>query len=321
MKKKIIIITGEPISINTEIIYKSWKKINKNLKKNIYFISNFKLLSDQFKYLKYNIKVKKVKSLSHCENDSFLKVIDVDLKYKNFLKLPLKEVDKFIIKSLDLAHEMALKKNVKGIINCPISKSHLNKKFYGATEYFASKCSINDNSEVMLIRAKELAVTPITTHTDVKNIVRKINIKLIMKKIITINSSFKRLFKKKPKIAVLGLNPHNAEFKKNSEENRIIVPSIKKLKKMNINLNGPFAADTLFVKKYKDYNVVVGMFHDQVIAPFKTLYKFNAINITLGLKYLRISPDHGTAADLFRKNKANPASLIDCINFINKYGK
>ena len=321
MKKKIIIITGEPISINTEIIYKSWKKINKNLKKKIYFISNFRLLNDQFNYLKYNVKIKKVKSLDECENESFIKVLNVDLNYKNFLKLASSEVDKFIIQSFDIAHELALKKNVKGIINCPINKSHLNKKFYGATEYFASKCSIKDNSEVMLIRAKELAVTPITTHLDVKNIVKKINLKLIIRKILTINTFFKHIFKKKPKIAVLGLNPHNAEFKKNSEENTIIIPSIKKLKKMNVNLDGPFASDTLFVKKYKEYDVVVGMFHDQVITPFKTLYKFNAINITLGLKYLRISPDHGTASDIFKKNKANPASLMDCIYFIDKYGK
>ena len=321
MKKKIIIITGEPISINTEIIYKSWKKINKNLKKKIYFISNFRLLNDQFNYLKYNVKIKKVKSLNECENESFIKVLNVDLNYKNFLKLASSEVDKFIIQSFDIAHELALKKNVKGIINCPINKSHLNKKFYGATEYFASKCSIKDNSEVMLIRAKELAVTPITTHLNVKNIVKKINLKLIIRKILTINTFFKHIFKKKPKIAVLGLNPHNAEFKKNSEENRIIIPSIKKLKKMNVNLDGPFASDTLFVKKYKEYDVVVGMFHDQVITPFKTLYKFNAINITLGLKYLRISPDHGTASDIFKKNKANPASLMDCIYFIDKYGK
>ena len=84
---------------------------------------------------------------------------------------------------------------------------------------------------------------------------------------------------------------------------------------------GPFAADSLFMNNFKKYDVIVGMYHDQVITPFKTLYKFNAINVTLGLKYLRVSPDHGTASDLIGKKKANPKSLIDCINFINKYGK
>ena len=80
-------------------------------------------------------------------------------------------------------------------------------------------------------------------------------------------------------------------------------------------------ADTVFIEKYKKYDVIVGMFHDQVLTPFKTLFKFDAINITLGLKYLRVSPDHGVALDLICKNKANPFSLINCIKFINKFSK
>ena len=321
MKNKIIIISGEPVSINPEIIYKSWKKINKKLKKNIYFISNYKLLVDQFKFLKYKIKVKKVENIDQNENDDFLKVIDIDLNYKNSSSLKQSNVDKFINQSLDLAHALALKKNVKGIINCPINKTHLNKKFYGATEYFASRCSIKNNSEVMLIKSSKLAVSPITTHVDVKYISKRLKPRLIFNKVKTINAWFKKVLKKKPKIALLGLNPHNSELKKNSEENKIIIPTLKKLKNLGITISGPFSADTLFVNSYKNYDVIVGMFHDQILAPFKTLYKFNAINITLGLKYLRVSPDHGTALDIIGKNKANPQSLIECIHFINKYGK
>ena len=77
-------------------------------------------------------------------------------------------------------------------------------------------------------------------------------------------------------------------------------------------------ADTLFIKDFKNYDVIVGMFHDQVLTPFKSIFKYNAINITLGLNYLRVSPDHGVAVDLIGKNKANPQSLIECINFLNK---
>ena len=319
--KKIILVAGEPKSVNAEIIYKSWKKIGLNLRKKIYFIANYKLLVNQFKSLNYKIKVKKVENIDHSENDFFLKILDVNFDYKDLSKLAQKNIDKYIIQSLNLAHKLALKKNIKGIINCPINKSHLENKFFGATEFFASKCSVKDNSEVMLIKSNKLAVSPITTHIDVKNISKKLSAKLIEKKIKTINTNFKILFKKKPKIAVLGLNPHNAEFKTASEEKKIILPSLKKLKKLNINLYGPFAADSLFMNNFKKYDVIVGMYHDQVITPFKTLYKFNAINVTLGLKYLRVSPDHGTASDLIGKKKANPKSLIDCINFINKYGK
>ena len=109
-------------------------------------------------------------------------------------------------------------------------------------------------------------------------------------------------------------------MKKSSEEKKIIIPSILALKKKGINLTGPLVSDTLFIDDFKKYDVIVGMYHDQVLTPFKTIFKFNAINITLGLKYLRVSPDHGVAKELILKNKANPQSLIECINFINNFG-
>ena len=118
---------------------------------------------------------------------------------------------------------------------------------------------------------------------------------------------------------MLGLNPHNAEFRKDSKEFKIILPTINFLKKRGVYLNGPIAADTVFLDNYKKYDVIVGMYHDQVLTPFKALYKYNAINITLGLKYLRASPDHGVATDLVKKFKANPTSLIECIYFFNRF--
>ena len=127
--KKIILVAGEPKSVNAEIIYKSWKKIGLNLRKKIYFIANYKLLVNQFKSLNYKIKVKKVENIDHSENDFFLKILDVNFDYKDLSKLAQKNIDKYIIQSLNLAHKLALKKNIKGIINCPINKSHLENKF------------------------------------------------------------------------------------------------------------------------------------------------------------------------------------------------
>lgn len=321
MKKKILIVSGEPKSINPEIIFKSWNKINKNLKKKIYLISNYNLLAKQFKFLKYNIKLKEVKNIDHYENDESLKIINVNLNFKKISSLKDEYVKEYINKSLHLAHRLGLKNNVSGIINCPIDKKHLKKKYNGATEYFASKCSIKDNSEAMLIYSNKLSVSPITTHINIRNISNKLKPKLIINKIKTIDYWFNHLFKKKPKIAVLGLNPHNGELKKNTEEYKIIIPVIKRLKKLKVNLSGPYAADSFFVKNFEDFNIIIGMYHDQVITPFKTLLKFNAINVTLGLKYLRVSPDHGIAEDIIGKNRANPQSLIDCIKFLNKYGQ
>ena len=173
--------------------------------------------------------------------------------------------------------------------------------------------------EVMLIYNKNLSVVPLTTHLEIKNVTNKITSKLIRTKILTLNKYYFKLFKKKPKIAILGLNPHNSENRKDSVENKIIKPTVQELKKLKININGPFPADTVFNNQKKfAYNVIVGMYHDQVLAPFKALYGYDAINLTLGLQYLRVSPDHGIAHDIIGLNKANPDSLICSINFLNK---
>ena len=148
---------------------------------------------------------------------------------------------------------------------------------------------------------------------------KKINLTLIIKKISTLNKGFKKLFKKNPKIGVLGLNPHNGEFVKGSEEMQVISPAIERLKKKGFNIEGPFSSDTFFIKNYKNFDVIVGMYHDQILTPYKTFFHFDAINVTLGLKYIRVSPDHGPARDIIKKNKANHQSLLKCINFINSY--
>ena len=319
--KKIIILSGDPNSINSEIIFKSWKKINKSLKKKIYLISNYELIKRQFKILKYKIKIQKVENIDEQKNNDNLKILNVDLKFSNPFNVEKKTASNFVYKSLSLGHKLALnKKNVLGLINCPINKNLLSNRFIGVTEYFAHKCNIKKNSEVMLIKNEKLSVSPITTHFDIKKIPQNIDKLRIINKVKQINLWFKKICKTSPKIAVLGLNPHNAELKKNSEEKKIILPAIIALKKKGIKVEGPLVADTIFINDYKKFDVIVGMYHDQVIAPFKTLYKFDAINMTLGLKYLRVSPDHGTARDIIFKDKANPHSLIKCINTILKLG-
>ena len=321
MSKKILLLSGDPNSINSEIIFKSWKILNNSIKKRIYIISNYNLIKDQFKKLKYKTKVCKVKNINELSNSNKIKILNIDLKYKNSFKVPFSSNVNFLNKSLNFAHKLSLNTKVGGLINCPINKNLLTKENIGLTEFFAAKCKIKKDSEVMLIRNEKLSVTPITTHIRLKDVSKKINKNLIINKIKTLELWFKKYENKKPKICLLGLNPHNAELKKNSEEQKILIPVIRKLRKMGIRINGPLSADTAFINTYKKYDVVVGMFHDQVIAPFKTLFKFNAINITLGLKYLRVSPDHGVASDLICKKKANPSSLIECIKFINKHTK
>ena len=276
------------------------------------------LIYKQFKKLGYNINLIKIKNLEDKIVSNYLKIIDIPINFKILFKVNFKASSKYVLKSLNLAHNLANKKKVKAVINCPINKNLIKtSKKIGVTEFFASKCKIKNSSEVMLIYNKKLSVVPLTTHLRIKDIPRHITSKLIIQKIRSLDKEFKKIFKIKPKIGILGLNPHNAELKKNSEELKKIKPAILKLKNIGLNVTGPLVADTVFINNYKKYNVIVGMYHDQVLAPFKTLFHFNAINITLGLNYLRVSPDHGPAFDLIRKNKANYSSLFECIKFIN----
>ena len=315
--KKIILLSGDPNSINSELIYKSWKKIPISLKKRIYLITNYNLIKKQLKALRYRISLLKVKNINVNSSSQSLKVIDIKLKFKNPFKVSRRSASKFVLDSLNFAHNQALKNDVAGIINCAIDKKLLNKKKTGVTEYLASKCKIKNSSESMLIANDKFAVSPITTHLDIKDVAKNLSKNKIVLKIMTINKWFKKLIKRNPKIGILGLNPHNAELIKGSEEKNIIIPAIKMMKKKGLNIYGPLISDTLFINDYKKYDVIVGMYHDQVITPFKTLFKFNAINITLGLKYLRVSPDHGTATNLIKKNKGNPASLMKCFKFLS----
>ena len=321
MNKKIILFSGDPNSINSEIIYKTWKVLNNSQRKKIFLISNFNLIKDQFKKLGYKIGVVKVENINNVINNNKIKILNIDLEYKDPFRVAHKYNSIFLKKSLEYAHRLSMSKEISGLINCPINKNLLEKRNIGLTEFFANKCKIKKNSEVMLIKNKKISVSPITTHINLKDVIKKINRKIIIEKIKTLHIWFKKYEKKIPKICLLGLNPHNAEFNKNSEEQKILLPIVKMLRQRSFKIDGPESADTIFVNKYKKYDVILGMYHDQVLAPFKALYKFDAINITLGLKYLRVSPDHGIASDLIFKKKANPASLISCIKFIEKYSK
>ena len=184
------------------------------------------------------------------------------------------------------------------------------------TEFLGKKFKTK-GKEAMLIYNKQLSVCPITTHISLKKVSKHLSKKTIFDKIITINKFYLEKLKIKPKIGVIGLNPHNDEFKKLRRKKNYFTCNLFIKKKIKV--IGPIPSDTAFIDfKNRNFNVLVGMYHDQVLSPFKALFKFNAINITLGIPILRISPDHGTGKDIIKKNLANPLSLIEAIKFFNK---
>ncbi len=318
MKKIIAIVAGDPDSINSEIIAKTWKnkKLFKNL--NIFVIGNFELIKKQLQVLKIKIKLNKISSLKSNNFKNGLSIFDVPCSFKKPFGLKKKIKKNYVIETLNIAIKLSKEKKITGFVNCPINKTEIFDKNLGVTEFLGKKFKTK-GKEAMLIYNKQLSVCPITTHISLKKVSKHLSKKTIFDKIITINKFYLEKLKIKPKIGVIGLNPHNDEFKKNSEERKIILPAIYLLKKKKIKVIGPIPSDTAFIDfKNRNFNVLIGMYHDQVLSPFKALFKFNAINITLGIPILRISPDHGTGKDIIKKNLANPLSLIEAIKFFNK---
>ena len=322
MKNLIGIVAGEPYSINSEVIAKTWKMKSEFKNSNVFVIGSYDLIKIQLKKLKIRVKLKKINSIKKQNFKKELLILDVPVKFEKPFEIKKKNKIKYVLDSIDLAIKMAKEKKILGFINCPINKKETfgNKKF-GITEFLGKKLGVL-GKEVMLIFNKELAVAPITTHIQLKKVSSNISKKKIVDKLITINKFYSNNLKIKPKIGILGLNPHNDELRKMSEENKIILPAIKLLKKKKISVYGPLSPDTAFVDfKKKGFNVLVGMYHDQVLSPFKALFKFNAINITIGIPFIRISPDHGIGSDIIGKNIANPTSLIESIKFFKKNDK
>ena len=317
--KPIIIVNGEPNSVFLEIFFKTLK--NKNYKSPIILISSLEILMFHMKKLKFKKKIKIInyKNINEYNlNHKYINLINIKFKSVSNLKKITNNSNLFIERSFDVALKLIKLGFTKKMINGPISKKNfLNKKYLGITEYLAKRS--NSKKVAMLIYNKELSVCPITTHLPLKKVAKKITKKEIYGKVDLITNFYKRYRKKNPNIAILGLNPHCESIDKFNEDEKIIKPAVKYLNNNGYNVSGPFSADTIFLKNNrKKFDVILGMYHDQVLTPLKTIYEYDAINITLGLPYTRISPDHGPNLKMIGKNTSNPKSLENAITFLDK---
>jgi len=318
--KPILIVAGEPNSIFLEIFFKALKY--KKFQSPIIIVASKKLLNKQMQNLNFNYKInlidKKYKDFKNLNNNK-INIINVDHYFKKPFEKISKKSNSYINNCFDIALEFLKENKLSKLINGPISKKYfLHGKLPGITEYLAKKTARNSNV-AMLIYNKNLSVSPVTTHLPLKEVHKNISTKKIINHIELIVNFYKRKFKKIPKIAITGLNPHCESNFKSSEEDKYIKPAIKALIKKNLKIKGPFAADTIFMNENsKKYDVIVGMYHDQVLTPLKSLFGFDAINITLGLPFTRISPDHGPNHSMLGKNLSNPKSLIEALKFLDK---
>ena len=310
----ILVAMTEPKSIFLEILLKYFtSKSFKTNKKIISLVGNISEIKKEIKKNNYNIKLNEIMDIRNSKRN-YVNLIDIKINKKSSYIDISNYISNCFGKSLSI-----LKKNKKiALFNGPINKkTFLKKKYLGITEYLAKKT--NSKEPVMLIYNEKLSVSPITTHLPIKYVSKNIKKSKIIKKVKSINNFFVENFKKKPKIAVLGLNPHCETIEKAGEEQKEILPAIKRLQSEKLKVKGPFSADTFFIKKNIDYyDVVVGMYHDQVLTPLKTLYNFNAINVTIGLPFIRVSPDHGPNISMYGKNKSDPSSIFCAMNFFNK---
>ena len=297
MKKTILILTSDPFSINYEIIKKSQYFFKKKLNNKYLFIGDSR---DVFQNTKENNKI-----------INFLN-IKRGINTKIYLK-----------KCFDVAFDLLRYKKAHGIINLPLNKRFLPGNYPGFTECIADAFNKKDK-ETMLLYNQNFSVSPSTTHVRIKEVSKNLTKKKILTNINNINHFYiNTLGVKNPSIGVMGLNPHNGmDFDKETEEKSTIIPAIEKLIKDKIKVIGPLVPDVAFnTIKIKKINCLVGHYHDQVLPTFKYIHKFDAINITLGLPFLRISPDHGTATNLKNKNIANPESFIAALKFFEKHYK
>ena len=319
-KDPIIIVAGEPNSIFLEIFFKSIKK--DYYKSPLIIIVSKKLLIKQMKLLGFNFKLNQI-NLNNINfkklNNKEINIINVDYNFKRAFEKISKKSNNYIKKSFKIALEILKKNKFSKFINGPISKRYfLEGKSLGITEYLAKKSKIK-NEVAMLIFNGKLSVSPITTHLALKDVSKNISKEKIYSHVKLISQFYKKKFKKNARIAITGLNPHCESNFKDCEESAIIEPAIKYLKKKKYKVEGPFPADTIFIQKnFKKFNVIIGMYHDQVLTPMKSLFGFDAINITLGLPFVRISPDHGPNFLMLGKNLSDPKSLMEALKFLDK---
>jgi 4-hydroxythreonine-4-phosphate dehydrogenase len=320
VKKNIIIVLGEPNSISSEIFLKSINYIKKT-KLNFIIIGNYSLLKKQANYLNFKKKIDfRLSKIDNIKKTKF-NFINIDYKQSKAFDLKTNKTDTFVKKCFEYAVLILKKKLASGLINLPINKSKFTKnKYSGITEYIADKTN-NKNKENMLLFNDTFSVLPLTTHIPLKEVYKEISYKKIEKACKNINNFYlKTIKRKKFKIGILGLNPHNGENGYiGNEEKKIIIPAIKELKK-KYPIIGPLSPDTSFLQRAKlKIDVLIGHYHDQILTTFKTKFNYDAINITIGLPFIRISPDHGVGTEIIGKGVADPKSFKKAIKFFSKY--
>jgi 4-hydroxythreonine-4-phosphate dehydrogenase len=309
---KIGISIGDLNGIGLEIIFKTFLDTDLLIDNTIILFASSQAVSSYLEKLNIKHNHNSIETIEA----ALINTINVLEVWNEPIKLnlgsPSKETGKYAVSSFINAVKALKNNKIDILVTAPIDKNTIQTPtFYlpGHTDYLKQELQ---GSGMMLLMTDSLRVGLVTDHLPIRQVADAINIESISTKAKALHKCLKQDFAiKNPKIAVLGLNPHCGDGGViGSEEDEIVIPTIKKLQEQNINASGPFPADSFFgSNNYKKYDAILAMYHDQGLTPFKTLSFGKGVNYTAGLEKIRTSPDHGTAYDIAGKDIANPASF------------
>ena len=320
--------SGDPNGIGLEVLLKSLSDSALcNEFKPIVFV-NHKLIESQNEFFKTNCQIIQINNIEEA-NPGLVNVLSInDKKFDQKFGESNQLGGEFSRDSLFCAAKFLSEKKIDALVTAPINKNNIQSEdfnFKGHTDFLDS-CFQGDS--LMFMVSNDIKVALLTEHIPINNVVEKITPALIEKRTKIIEHSLKKDFNiEKPKIAVLSINPHIGDNGViGDEDDNILIPSIKKIYKSGVDIEGPFASDSFFGSDaYKKYDAIIASYHDQGLIPFKTLTFGKGVNYTAGLNVVRTSPDHGTAYNIAGKNIANESSfksaIVTALNILKNRGK
>ncbi|HAB52412.1 MAG: 4-hydroxythreonine-4-phosphate dehydrogenase PdxA [Ignavibacteria bacterium RIFOXYB2_FULL_35_12] len=311
-----IFTCGDINGVGPELVIKTLNRVTMKSKDKFIFILPENVFFSEIKMHKPNFGYDIVNSTSY-SSDFPVTIVNIG-NYKQELGLPTTASGQASYKALKIAYDIPVKSINKAVITAPISKTALayaKINYHGQTEMFADWSEVKNFA--MMFLSKSMKAALLTIHQPIKKVPRLIRKDLLATKFNLILDSLRKDFKVElPKIAVLGLNPHAGENGLiGDEEKKIIVPFMKKFSKRKY-FFGPYSSDAFFgMKKYLEFDMVIGMYHDQILNAFKLMNFNSGVNFTAGLPIVRTSPDHGTAFDIAGKGIADESSMIEAFNY------
>lgn len=315
-KIRVGISIGDLNGIGSEIILKTFEDQRMLDFCTPVVFANNKLLSFYKKHFGLGLSFQGIDSAENIIDGKF-NVVNV---WKDNLKINFGKEDKFLgqftLQSLEAATQALKNDKIDVLVTAPINKNVIQSdkfNFPGHTNYLAKE--LNGQS-LMFMVSQDLKVGLLTDHVPVKDVAETITAKLIQNKVSIITETLKKDFRvQKPKIAVLGINPHSGDKGViGKEDDTTLRPTIKKINDKGALVFGPYAADSFFgTKNYKHFDAVIAAYHDQGLIPFKTLSFGKGVNYTAGLNKIRTSPDHGTAYEIAGKNQADHNSFKEAV--------